>query len=184
MSKFRIFRAKSASTASTASTFSRYTSRGSFPQSRGRVEALAFSMVRLFSPLKNAFYSLLSRGCRGSFPNSSQEIDDLREGSDISPSESEWYGFADDDEGASIYLSDEYDYDDLEDWYEDMCNDVGWPDEDYEPTERWNPEGYQEWLDAHTKPASKSWEQRAVDEAIAEEQPGQYPPGQMGDIPF
>lgn len=173
MSKFRIFRTKSASTASTASTFSRYTVEAPFPQSRGTVEALAITMVRCISLLKPTFFSLLSRGCRGSFPNSSQENENLREGMDISPVDDEFYSFG-------SYPADEYDYEDYKDWYEDMCNDVGWPDDD-------GCEDFDGEFGDCNEDVPISWEQRAVDEAIDEEQPGQYPPGtssSIGDIPF
>lgn len=115
-----------------------------FSQSRYRVEALAYLIVRCIAPLKPTFYSLASRGCRGSFPNSSQE-----------------QRFPD-----SWELGDEYDEEDYDGWLSD-----------------------EEWLDLmdDEEEEIKSWQQRAVDEAIDDEKPGQYPANNntsIGDIPF
>lgn len=161
-----------------------------FSQSRGTVEALLSSMVRRISLLKRAVFFITSRGCRGYFPNSSQEIELLRESVDFSPSDGdEWHSTGE------SYTRDEYDYSDFADWQEDMYNEVGWPDDDDlipgiddswdftgASAGMWNPEGHREWLDAHP-----SWEQQAVDEIIDAERPGEYPanlPDELGDIPF
>lgn len=121
------------------------------------------TMIRRIFSLKNRFFSLRKCSSSNTFPNFAQENDDLREGNDISPVESEWYGFAPVDEGASIYLSDEYDEEDYDSWLSD-----------------------EEWLDLidDEEEEIQSWITKAVNDAIAEEKPGQYPPGNMGDIPF
>ena len=155
MSKSLNFWRKCAATAATAATFVATQVATLFPQSGSTVATLMVRRIQSIFPSKSAIFGASSGSSGNSFSNSSQEIDDLREGNDNSPSG-----------------GDEYDKNDYELWeaaFEDMCNDVGWPD--------WHLE----------EKRGASWEQQAVDEIIDSERPGEYPanlPDDCGDIPF
>jgi hypothetical protein len=164
MSKFLLWQRFRAYTAYTAATFVA-TLWQLFERKRCNTVAALPPMVRRIFSLKKSVFHFGSGSSVGSFPNSSQEIDDLRESVDFSPSDGdEWHSHGKNDE-AAIYGHDEYDANDYDPWeaaFEDMCNDVGWPDD-------------------------RSWAQQAVDEIIDSERPGDYPatpPDEIRDIPF
>lgn len=157
MSNFRVLGRKCAATVATVATLVAARVATLFPRSSNTVATLFSPMVRRISLSKTAFYSRLSSNSSNTFPNPSQE--NAFEG--------------------ERYFYDEYDLDDYSDWLrEDEWNDVGWPE--------WAKEGGSDlppWLKTPGK-GDSIWE-RAIDEIIDNEEPGQYPPGnQSGEDRF
>lgn len=156
MSKLCVLAQKSAATAATAATKGCNTVATLFSQSGNTVATLNDTLHWLVSRLKTLFNSLVCGSSGNTLPNYSQEHE--KEGcDDYPPHDSDDYWLH-----IPPYEADEFDHEDYDEWYEDS---------------------YEEWWDDDLIPGT-SWQQEAVDEAIDEEQPGQYPPGEMGDIPW
>lgn len=154
MRKFLCFGKKLGAIGATAATFCSNTGSSTFPHGSSTVATLMIRRILALFPSKSAFFRSSGSSSSNTLPDFAQENRDLREGSDISPVEQD---FPD-----SWELGDEYDEEDYEDWLSD-----------------------EDWWDAVEDGENrKSWCAEAVDEAIDDEQPGEYPPGQMGDIPF
>lgn len=99
--------------------------------------ALSFFMVRRILAEKSAIYRSSKCSSVSSFPNFVLEKELLRERIVISPVDDEIYDF---DDGASIYLTEEFDHEDYNEWWD--------------------------WMDSGS---TIRWHKRAVDEAIADE---------------
>lgn len=127
-----------------------------------------FSMIRRIFSLKSWLFSLRKCSSSNTLPNFAQENRDLREGNDISPVEPD---FPD-----SWELGDEYDLSDYGDWLEEEgCEDFDGEFGDCDEEVDW-------WDAVEDGENRKSWCAEAVDEAIDDEQPGQYPPGDPSDV--
>lgn len=123
--------------------------------------ASLFFLIRCIFSRKNTYLECIRRSSVGTSPNFAQENDDLREGSEISPVNDELIPYVPENHDANTYSEDEFDHEDYDEWWEDHYEE--YDDDRYDDILR------------------KSWQQEAVDEAIDEEEPGQYP---KGDIPF
>lgn len=149
MSKLRVLAQKCAYTVATAATKGGNTVATLFSQSGSTVATLHDTLSWLFSRLKTPFNGLVSGSSGNTSPNFAQEH------------EKEGYGriLVDDREPIyhDPYSADEFDHEDYDEWWED---------------------NYEEWWDgAVYNRRGTSWQQQAVDEAVDEEEPGQYPPG-------
>lgn len=155
MSKFLFCKRFSAATVATVATFFKKQVATLFPQGSNTGSNTHGTLHWLVSHLKTPFNSLLGSNSSNTFPNFAQENCDLREGNENPPVIHEFPDSHD--------LGDEYDLSDFEGYLseEELYDTVS--DEEYE---------------------NRSWQQRAVDEAIDEEEPGAYPPGDVGDIPW
>lgn len=162
MFKFRSLAQKCAYTVATAATKGGNTVATLFSQSGSTVAAPHDTLHWHFSRLKTPFNSRVSGSSVGSSPNFAQEIDTLREGDENPPVNDDLVPYVAENHDANTYGADEFDHEDFDEWWDAV--------------ESGEFDGHEE--------ASNSWIQRAVDEAINEEQPGEYPPGEMGDLPW
>jgi hypothetical protein len=155
MSKFRCFGRKLAATVATAAAMGSNTAASLFSQGSNTAAPLIVRCIHYFSRLKHAFYSRVCRTGSNTFPNYSQEIEPLREEKEISPVIHEFAN--------SYDLGDEFDHEDYDEWEADYLdwlddNQVDWDDGDWDDGDE-----------------CTSWHERAVDEAIEDEQEDEYP---------
>lgn len=168
MRKILLWRRFRAYTAYTAVTFVATLWQHFFSKSGNTVATPMIRRIKAVFPSKSSLFSLFCGSSGNTFPNFAQENHDLREGNDISPVEPD---FPD-----SWELGDEYDLSDYGDWLEEEgCEDFDGEFGDCDEEVDW-------WDAVEDGENRKSWCAEAVDEAIDDEQPGQYPPGDPSDV--
>lgn len=127
-----------------------------FPQGGNTVATLHDTLYSRLSRLKMPFNSRVGGSSVGSSPNFAQENEPLREGIENPPVNDDLIPYVAENHDANTYSEDEFDHEDFDEWWTDG--------------EEWDQD---DWDYYHH---GDSWNQQAVDEAIDEEEPGQYPP--------